>query len=354
MSDINESNTNSFDITNAEESIENKNTNNNENSYNIRKPARVARTLSRNNSLLLRRNTTIGLDGAALPSAFYCPLTLSVMRSPVIDREGNSYEKYAIEHWLSNHCTSPITRKPLRYKDLSPNRSLKEAIVERMGSTWLEDNSVSLQKLDSTSTLGNNNCHDYSINSREAQLNENENMNSIMKGLFTEPKRIISSFLNHISNTLGKNIELDSSGICAFTYEAFTIVIEVPEGMRSFFIYTEFPGLDIDLAYLNANAVSNDTSSQLIRKHTNPFSNETRDYQIRLMAKMLQLNYLQQETLGGCLSLDSPTNTKVIFSYTDRVDEIDAAEFRNILENFIDSAMKLYTILKEIKDQYMN
>ena len=67
------------------------------------------------------------------------------------------------------------------------------------------------------------------------------------------------------------------------------------------------------------------------------------------MNKMLQLNHLQQETRGGCLSID-PTATKPVpvFSYTDRVDEIDATDFRNILENFIDNAMKLHNVLKNM------
>lgn len=66
-----------------------------------------------------------------LPQSFYCPLTLAVMSEPVMDPEGNSYEKHAIEDWLSRNSTSPITRNPLSVNDLVANRALREAIHEQ-------------------------------------------------------------------------------------------------------------------------------------------------------------------------------------------------------------------------------
>lgn len=50
------------------------------------------------------------------------------MQDPVIDHEGNSYEKESILEWLRNHAVSPITRSPLRATQLQPNRALKEFI----------------------------------------------------------------------------------------------------------------------------------------------------------------------------------------------------------------------------------
>lgn len=66
--------------------------------------------------------------GVEASPSFYCPLTHMVMLEPVQDREGNSYEKGAIEQWLTDNATSPITRNRLRTKHLVPNRALKEAI----------------------------------------------------------------------------------------------------------------------------------------------------------------------------------------------------------------------------------
>ena len=41
-------------------------------------------------------------------SSFLCPITRELMTDPVIDRDGNSYERSAIENWVRQHGTSPI------------------------------------------------------------------------------------------------------------------------------------------------------------------------------------------------------------------------------------------------------
>lgn len=57
-----------------------------------------------------------------------CPLTKERFQDPVIDPEGNTYERSAIEEWLKDHSTSPITRSPLTLEQLVPNRALFDAI----------------------------------------------------------------------------------------------------------------------------------------------------------------------------------------------------------------------------------
>lgn len=61
---------------------------------------------------------------------FFCPITHELMVDPVIDPDGNSYERHAIQDWLRHNGTSPITRTPLSAADLRPNRALKTAIDE--------------------------------------------------------------------------------------------------------------------------------------------------------------------------------------------------------------------------------
>jgi hypothetical protein len=63
-------------------------------------------------------------------STFICSITHELMVDPVIDPDGNSYERQAIEDWLRRTGTSPITRAPLSAADLRPNRALKQAIDE--------------------------------------------------------------------------------------------------------------------------------------------------------------------------------------------------------------------------------
>ncbi len=50
------------------------------------------------------------------------------MSDPVTDANGHSYEKAAIEQWLSNHDASPVTGALLSHKNLVPNHLLRNAI----------------------------------------------------------------------------------------------------------------------------------------------------------------------------------------------------------------------------------
>ena len=63
------------------------------------------------------------------PRAHFCCITNEVMVDPVMDREGNTYERSAIMKWLSQgHTTSPLTRNYLDVSHLTTNRALKDAI----------------------------------------------------------------------------------------------------------------------------------------------------------------------------------------------------------------------------------
>lgn len=64
------------------------------------------------------------------PPSFCCPITGERMREPVVDPEGNTYEKHAIEEWLQRNATSPLTRNRLTAAMLQPNRALGAAIEE--------------------------------------------------------------------------------------------------------------------------------------------------------------------------------------------------------------------------------
>jgi hypothetical protein len=62
---------------------------------------------------------------------FICPISRQLMKDPVVDREGNSYDRASIETWLnSGNNTSPLTLQPLRQSDLATNRALRDAIDE--------------------------------------------------------------------------------------------------------------------------------------------------------------------------------------------------------------------------------
>lgn len=63
-----------------------------------------------------------------------CPITQDVMREPVIDREGNTYEKSAILEWLKSTNTSPVTRNVISALELVPNRALIECTTTNNSS----------------------------------------------------------------------------------------------------------------------------------------------------------------------------------------------------------------------------
>lgn len=59
-----------------------------------------------------------------------CPIGQTLMDDPVIDREGNSYDRAAITQWLREHSNSPLTRNHLEISHLTPNRALRDSIEE--------------------------------------------------------------------------------------------------------------------------------------------------------------------------------------------------------------------------------
>ncbi|XP_069838874.1 WD repeat, SAM and U-box domain-containing protein 1 [Dendropsophus ebraccatus] len=68
-----------------------------------------------------------------IPDEFLCPITCEIMMDPVIASDGYSYERKAIENWISMKRTSPMTNLPLENLLLTPNRTLKMAL-----NRWLD------------------------------------------------------------------------------------------------------------------------------------------------------------------------------------------------------------------------
>jgi hypothetical protein len=74
------------------------------------------------------------LTDSNMPEGFLCPITLETMKDPVIAADGFSYERSAIEDWLSSHHTSPLTNERLVHAYVFPNRNLLQAI-----ETFMQD-----------------------------------------------------------------------------------------------------------------------------------------------------------------------------------------------------------------------
>ncbi|XP_073130210.1 U-box domain-containing protein 35-like [Henckelia pumila] len=64
------------------------------------------------------------------PNHFRCPILKEVMYDPCVAADGHTYERKAIEAWLDEKDTSPITNLPLSHKILIPNYTILSEIME--------------------------------------------------------------------------------------------------------------------------------------------------------------------------------------------------------------------------------
>ena len=69
-----------------------------------------------------------------IPKEFLCPITLAIMKDPVIMPDGQTYEREAIKKALQASPFSPLTKKPLNMKDAVPNYALKSMIEKYLNS----------------------------------------------------------------------------------------------------------------------------------------------------------------------------------------------------------------------------
>jgi serine/threonine protein kinase len=63
-----------------------------------------------------------------VPDSFVCPISLELMRDPVICSDGHSYERASIEEWFRSSNRSPKTNIDLPNRILIPNYALKASI----------------------------------------------------------------------------------------------------------------------------------------------------------------------------------------------------------------------------------
>ncbi|TKV96854.2 hypothetical protein SEVIR_9G456100v4 [Setaria viridis] len=74
----------------------------------------------------------------AIPDDFRCPISLDLMKDPVIVATGQTYERGCIERWLeAGHDTCPKTQQKLPNKSLTPNYVLRSLITQ-----WCEANGI--------------------------------------------------------------------------------------------------------------------------------------------------------------------------------------------------------------------
>ena len=84
------------------------------------------------------------MDPNNIPPEFFCCISQDVMTDPVKTMDGHTYDRASIERWLSDHSTSPLTGLNLPSKDIIPNTTLRDIILE-----------FTLQKMSLTNTNTN-------------------------------------------------------------------------------------------------------------------------------------------------------------------------------------------------------
>lgn len=74
-----------------------------------------------------RRSSSADLT---FPADFRCPITLDLMRDPVVVSTGQTYDRSSINLWIeAGHNTCPKTGQTLVHTELIPNRALKNLIA---------------------------------------------------------------------------------------------------------------------------------------------------------------------------------------------------------------------------------
>ncbi|KAL4575986.1 hypothetical protein LXL04_012074 [Taraxacum kok-saghyz] len=71
---------------------------------------------------------------ATPPNHFICPILKDVMVDPCVAADGYTYDRRAIEKWLEESESSPMTNLPLLNRSLTPNFTLFSAIIEWQSS----------------------------------------------------------------------------------------------------------------------------------------------------------------------------------------------------------------------------
>lgn len=75
------------------------------------------------------------------PREYKCPITLSIMRDPVIMPDGQTYERHAIQRALEINHTSPVTRQQMNIESAVPNYGLK-SLIEKYVQNYKQKNNI--------------------------------------------------------------------------------------------------------------------------------------------------------------------------------------------------------------------
>eukprot|EP00045_Choanoeca_perplexa_P013168 m.147468 g.147468 ORF g.147468 m.147468 type:complete len:136 (+) comp16261_c0_seq3:908-1315(+) len=97
--------------------------------WNLELQRTVLEQVLRENRTLAERLQLQQEQATSVPDEFLCPITCGVMEDPVVDEDGQTYEREAIDTWVTRSWTSPMTRQQMTNRFI-PNRNIKN-LIER-------------------------------------------------------------------------------------------------------------------------------------------------------------------------------------------------------------------------------
>ncbi len=109
------------------------------------------------------------------PYEFTCPIGYNLIKEPVIDEYGYTYDKINIDQWLKQKKICPLNNKPYNNSNLVPNRALKESIDK-----FIEENNLQGKKI-KVKEISYTNIKEFIFNKNEFEQNlifENRIVNS--------------------------------------------------------------------------------------------------------------------------------------------------------------------------------
>ena len=116
-----------------------------------------------------------------IPDEFLCPITLEIMKDPVLCEDGHTYERTAI--MKISGSLSPLTKEIINKSKLIPNRALKNAIDRFLSSDLKYQGELLERKNEETLEIVKQECIDVQT--------KIDSTNLIVEQLITEKNRVI-------------------------------------------------------------------------------------------------------------------------------------------------------------------
>jgi len=231
-----------------------------------------------------------------------------------------------VQHFSNKQLLEKICGRtgemPIHVAASNGNIALLRYMVEFMEVDLLAKDSEQRTVFAYSELRGNNECIEYekmllSTLLRKLDLDPVDVVDPKKTNSATQASRLtVNGWLKEISNAVGKNISLNTSGICAFVYEEYTIVIEVRNDFA--YLYALFDVKRFAIGYDSWKALLT-----YIRAEINP------------------IFYFAMDTnISPAASEGDIQSNDLVAGVNRRVEEMDSQSFRDLLETFIEVVLK--------------